>query len=86
MPPKLGQKSFVWDYFVTVEPVDSVEPVEGQKGQAKEKMVKRKSCQIIRKCRIESNTKIYEIARNFAKIGPFSYKISTFAKSQKPLS
>jgi hypothetical protein len=33
MPPKLGQKSFVWDYFVTVEPVDSVEPVEGQKGQ-----------------------------------------------------
>ena len=86
MPPKLGQKSFVWDYFVTVEPVDSVEPVEGQKGQAKEKMVKRKSCQIIRKCRIESNTKIYEIARNFAKIGPFSYKISTFAKFPKSLS
>ncbi len=45
-----------------------------------------KSCQIIRKCRIESNTKIYEIARNFAKIGPFSYKISTFAKFQKSLS
>jgi hypothetical protein len=31
MPPKLGQKSFLWDYFVTVE------PVEGQKGQAKRK-------------------------------------------------
>ena len=66
MPPKLGQKSFVWDYFVTVEPVDSVEPVKGQKGQAKEKMVKRKSCQIIRKCRIEvirKYTKSLEISR-----------------------
>ncbi len=38
------------------------------------------------KCRIESNTKIYEIARNFAKIRPFSYKILTFAKFQKSLS
>jgi hypothetical protein len=37
MPPKLGQKSFVWDYFVTVEPVDSVEPVKGQKGKQKRK-------------------------------------------------
>jgi hypothetical protein len=38
------------------------------------------------KCRIESNTKIYEITRNFAKIRQFSFKISTFAKFQKSLS
>jgi hypothetical protein len=38
------------------------------------------------KCHIESNTKIYKIARNVEKIGPFSYKISTFANFQKSLS